>query len=345
MNKFGYRQGIISGIIISVCVVYLLRLFTYQVVSDKYKVMAENNSQRTETEYPARGLIYDRNNKLLVDNQAAYDLMIIPNQVKKFDTLELISILDITKESLEKRIQDCRDYVKFKPSVLVSQIPGNKYAVLQEKLYRYPGFYIQTRTLRKYNVSHSADVFGYIGEVNSEQMKDPYYAQGDYIGISGLEKTYEKHLRGTKGKRVVLVDNKNRVKGSFADGEYDEDAIVGENLYTTLDVDLQEYAYELMQNKKGGIVAIEPSTGEILVKMSSPGYDPQLMVGLDRGKNYSKLLNDPLKPLFDRTTMAQYPPGSIFKTVQALIGLQTKAISLQTQCTCSGGAYIVGENS
>ena len=163
MNKFGYRQGIISGIIISVCVVYLLRLFTYQVVSDKYKVMAENNSQRTETEYPARGLIYDRNNKLLVDNQAAYDLMIIPNQVKKFDTLELISILDITKESLEKRIQDCRDYAKFKPSVLVSQIPGNKYAVLQEKLYRYPGFYIQTRTLRKYNVSHSADVFGYIG--------------------------------------------------------------------------------------------------------------------------------------------------------------------------------------
>ena len=342
MNKFGYRQGIISGIIISVCVVYLLRLFTYQVVSDKYKVMAENNSQRTETEYPARGLIYDRNNKLLVDNQAAYDLMIIPNQVKKFDTVELISILDITKESLEKRIQDCRDYAKFKPSVLVSQIPGNKYAVLQEKLYRYPGFYIQTRTLRKYNVNHSADVFGYIGEVNSEQMKDPYYAQGDYIGISGLEKTYEKHLRGTKGKRVVLVDNKNRVKGSFADGEYDEDAIVGENLYTTLDVDLQEYAYELMQNKKGGIVAIEPSTGEILVKMSSPGYDPQLMVGLDRGKNYSKLLNDPLKPLFDRTTMAQYPPGSIFKTVQALIGLQTKAISLQTQCTCSGGAYIVG---
>ena len=342
MNKFGYRQGIISGIIVTVCIVYLLRLFTYQVVSDKYKIMAENNSQRTETEYPARGLIYDRNNKLLVDNQAAYDLMIIPNQVKAFDTLELISILDITKESLQKRIQDCRDYAKFKPSILVSQIPGNKYAILQEKLYRYPGFYIQTRTLRKYIVNHSADVFGYIGEVNSEQLKDPYYAQGDYIGISGLEKTYEKHLRGTKGKRVVLVDNKNRVKGSFADGEYDEDAIVGENLYTTLDVDLQEYAYELMQNKKGGIVAIEPSTGEILVKMSSPGYDPQLMVGLDRGKNYSKLLNDPLKPLFDRTTMAQYPPGSIFKTVQALIGLETKAISLQTQCTCSGGAYIVG---
>ena len=343
MNKFGYRQGIISGIIISVCVVYLLRLFTYQVISDKYKIMAENNSQRTETEYPARGLIYDRNNKLLVDNQAAYDLMIIPNQVKTFDTLELISILDITKEFLDKSIQRCRDYAKFKPSILVSQIPGDKYAVLQEKLYRYPGFYIQTRTLRKYNVNHSADVFGYISEVSTEQIeKDPYYAMGDYVGISGLEKTYEKHLRGVKGKHIVLVDNKNRIKGSFADGEYDEDAIVGKDLHTTLDVDLQEYAYELMRNKKGGVVAIEPATGEILVKMSSPGYDPQLMVGLDRGKNYSKLLNDPLRPLFDRTTMAQYPPGSIFKTVQALIGLQTKAISLQTRCTCNGGAYIVG---
>ena len=343
MNKFGYRQGIISGIMISVCVVFILRLFTYQVISDKYKILAENNSQRTETEYPARGLIYDRNNKLLVDNQAAYDLMIIPNQVKTFDTLELVSILEITQEALEKSIQRCRNYSTFKPSILVSQIPGNKYAVLQEKLYRYPGFYIQTRTLRKYNVNHSADVFGYISEVNAEQIaQDTCYAMGDYIGISGLEKTYEKHLRGTKGKRIVLVDNKNRIKGSFADGAYDEEAIVGEDLHTTLDVDLQEYAYELMRNKTGGIVAIEPSTGEILVKMSSPGYDPQLMVGLDRGKNYAKLANDPLRPLFDRTTQAQYPPGSIFKTVQALIGLQTKAISLQTTCTCNGGAIIVG---
>ena len=343
MNKFGYRQGIISGIMISVCVVFILRLFTYQVVSDKYKILAENNSQRTETEYPARGLIYDRNNKLLVDNQAAYDLMIIPNQVKTFDTLELVSILEITREALDKSIQRCRTYSTFKPSILVSQIPGNKYAVLQEKLYRYPGFYIQTRTLRKYNVNHSADVFGYISEVNADQIaQDTCYAMGDYIGISGLEKTYETHLRATKGKRIVLVDNKNRIKGSFADGAYDEEAIVGEDLHTTLDVDLQEYAYELMRNKTGGIVAIEPSTGEILVKMSSPGYDPQLMVGLDRGKNYAKLTNDPLRPLFDRTTQAQYPPGSIFKTVQALIGLQTKAISLQTTCTCNGGAIIVG---
>ncbi|WP_018336342.1 MULTISPECIES: penicillin-binding protein 2 [Butyricimonas] len=343
MNKFGYRKEIISGIIITVCAIYILRLFYYQVIDDTYKIMGDNNSQRTETLYPARGLIYDRNGKLLVDNQAAYDLLIIPDQVKKFDTLELISILDISKEYLEKGIQKCRSYARYKPSILISQITGDKYAILQEKLYRYPGFYTQTRTLRKYNVNHSADVFGYISEVSQEQItKNPYYAPGDYVGMSGLERTYEEHLRGTKGKQIVLVDNKNRKQGSFADGEYDEEAIVGENLHTTLDIDLQEYAYQLMRNKKGGIVAIEPSTGEILVKMSSPGYDPQLMVGLERGKNYSKLLNDPLNPLFDRTTMAQYPPGSIFKTVQALIGLQTKAITPHTQATCNGGAYIVG---
>ena len=343
MNKFGYRKGIISGIIIAVCAIYMFRLFSYQVIDDTYKVMADNNSQRTETQYPARGLIYDRNGKLLVDNQAAYDLMIIPRQVKQFDTLELISILGISREYLDRKIQECKDYSTWKASPLISQITGPKYAVLQEKLYRYPGFYIQTRTLRKYNVNHSADVFGYISEVTKEQIgKDTSYSRGDYVGANGLEYTYEKHLRGTKGKKILLVDRFNRVKGSFADGEYDHEAVVGEDLHTTLDIDLQEYAYQLMQNKKGGIVAIEPNTGEILVKMSSPGYDPQLMVGLDRGNNYSKLIQDPLRPLFDRTTMAQYPPGSIFKTVQALIGLQTKAITTNTRVSCHGGAPIVG---
>lgn len=343
MNKFGYRQGIIAAIIISVCVIYLLRLFTYQVVDDTYKIMADNNSQRIEIQYPARGLIYDRNGKLLVDNQASYDLMIIPRQVKSFDTVELITLFDVTREELEKRMATCRKYSPYKPSILFSQIPGEKYAYLQEKLYRYPGFYIQTRTSRKYNVNHSADVFGYISEVTPRQIeKDPYYSSGDYVGTSGLEYTYERRLRGKKGKKILLVDNKNRIKGSFRDGEYDEEAIVGQDLHTTLDIDLQDYAYKLMQNKKGGIVAIEPATGEILAKVSSPGYDPQLMVGLDRGKNYRALETDPLKPLFDRTTMAQYPPGSIFKTIQALIGLQAGVITTATTAECHGGAPIVG---
>jgi len=344
MNKFGYRKGIIAAIMVCVCVIYIVRLFSYQVLDDKYKRLADNNSQREEIQYPARGLIYDRNNKLLVDNQAAYDLMIIPRQVKTFDTAELISILGITRETLEKSIQDCKDYASYKPSILVSQITDDKYAILQEKLYRYHGFYIQTRTLRKYNVKHSADVFGYIGEVGKKKLEsDPYYKKGDYTGISGLEKTYEKQLRGQKGKKILLVDNFNRVKGSFADGAYDEAPVIGENLHTTLDIALQDYAYQLMQNKKGGIVAIEPRTGEILVKVSSPGYDPQLLVGLERGKNYAKLDSDPTKPLFDRTTMAQYPPGSIFKTIQALIGLQTGVVTAHTRFSCHNGASIGGK--
>lgn len=343
MNKFGYRKEIISWIMIGVCIIFILRLFTYQVVYDTYKIMADNNSQRIETQYPARGLIYDRNDKLLVDNQAAYDLMIIPNKTEEFDTLELLSILDISKEFLITNLQKCKKYATNKPSILISQITGDKYAVLQERLYRYPGFFVQTRTLRKYNLNHSADVFGYINEVTQNQIdKNPYYSMGDYIGTSGLERTYEKFLRGTKGKKILLVNNHNLVKGSYADGEYDEEASVGQALHTTLDIDLQEYAYKLMRNKKGGIVAIEPSTGEILVKMSSPGYDPQLMVGLERSKNYAKLSQDPLLPLFDRTTMAQYAPGSIFKTVQALIGLQMNAINPQTTCSCHGGANIGG---
>ena len=343
MNKFGYRQRIIAAIIIGVCAIYIARLFVYQILDDTYKIMADNNSQHIEIQYPARGLIYDRNGKLLVDNQASYNLMIVPRQVKTFDTLELLSAFDLTKEELEERMRACRKYSVYKPSVLVSQIPGDKYAAFQEKLYRYPGFYIQIRSARKYNVDHSGDVFGYTSEVTAEQIKkDPYYAPGDYIGASGLERAYETRLRGVKGKKIVLVDNKSQVQGSFRDGEYDEEAIVGQDLHTTLDIDLQEYATQLMRNKKGGIVAIEPATGEILAKVSSPGYDPKLMVGLDRGKNYRALQADTLTPLFDRTTMAQYPPGSIFKTIQALIGLQEGVITTATTVPCHGGAPITG---
>lgn len=308
-----------------------------QVVDDTFELKAMQNSQRIVTQYPARGLIFDRNNKLLVENQPAYDLMIIPRQVKSFDTLELLSILGIEKKMLVKNLEKCRKYSTFKASVLVSQITADKYAILQEKLYKYPGFFMQTRTLRKYNVAHSADVFGYIGEVSQAQIeRDSNYAPGDYIGINGLEKTYEKILRGIKGERILLVDNHNRIMGSYQNGEYDKSAVVGQNLTTTLDIDLQEYAYRLMQNKKGGIIAIEPATGEILLKVSSPGYDPQLMVGLERGKNYKKLSEDPHEPLFDRTVGAAYPPGSTFKTLQALYGLKEKVITPETCFECYG---------
>lgn len=340
MNKFSHRKTVISGIIISVCALYIIRLFYMQVLDDSFQEQAIRNSQRVETQYPARGLIFDRNQKLLVENQPAYDLMVVPRQVKEFDTTELITILNIDKELLERNLKKCRNYSPYKASILISQITADKYAVLQEKLYKYAGFFMQTRTLRKYNVSHSADVFGYIGEVSPAQIKrDSSYAAGDYIGINGLEKSYEDVLRGIKGEKILLVDNYNRIKGSYKNGEYDKPAIVGSNLITTLDIDLQEYAYQLMRNKKGGIIAIEPATGEILLKVSSPGYDPQLLVGLERGRNYRKLQEDPNVPLFDRTVMASYPPGSTFKTLQALIGLQEKVITPESSFECYGGYF------
>lgn len=315
-----------------------------QVIDNSFQEEAIRNSQRVETQYPARGLIFDRNNKLLVENQPAYDLMVTPRQVKAFDTTELISILNIEKPILVASLKKCYRYSPFKASILISQITADKYAILQEKLYKYPGFFMQTRTLRKYNVNHSADVFGYIGEVSQLQIeRDSTYASGDYTGINGLEKTYEHILRGEKGEKILLVDNYNRVKGSYKNGENDKHAVVGGNVTTTLDIDLQEYAYHLMRNKKGGIIAIEPQTGEILLKVSSPGYDPQLMIGLERGRNYRKLDTDPNLPLFDRTVSATYSPGSIFKTVQGLIGLEQGVISPETRYDCHKGNSFNGQ--
>lgn len=335
MNKFSHRKNVIAAIIICICSIYIIRLFYMQVVDESFQMKAIMNSQRIVTEYPARGLIFDRNHKLLVENQPAYDLMVIPQQVKTFDTTELISILGIEKENLLKGMIRCRRYSPFKASVLISQITADKYAVLQEKLYKYRGFFMQTRTLRKYNISHSADVFGYIGEASQAQIeKDSSYAPGDYTGITGLEKSYENLLKGTKGEKILLVDNYNRIKGSYKNGEYDKPAIVGKNLEITLDSDLQEYAYRLMKNKRGGIIAIEPATGEILLKISSPGYDPKLMIG-QRGKNYKKLEEDPNLPLLDRT-IASYPPGSTFKTLQALYGLKEGVITPESRFECFG---------
>lgn len=344
MNKFTHRKAIVSGLIIFVFIIYILQLFNLQVIDESYKLSAINNSQRIETQYPARGLIYDRNNELLVYNQAAYDLMVIPRQIKAFDTTELVSILGITPDLLKRNLEKCKKYSRYKASILISQITDTKYARLQEKLYKYPGFFIQTRTLRKYNVAHSADVFGYIGEVSQSLLeRDSSYAAGDYIGINGLEKSYEPVLRGKKGKKILLVDNYNRIKGSYQNGQYDIPAVVGGNLTTTLDIGLQEYAYRLMQNKKGGVIAIEPATGEILLKVSSPGYDPQLLVGLERSENYRNLQKNPNLPLFDRTVTATYPPGSIFKTIQGLIGLQEGVITPATTYECHHGNSFNGQ--
>ena len=336
MENYEERKYIIGSLIILLVTIYIIKLFSIQVLSDEYKNSANNNSQRHVTEYPARGLIYDRNGKLLVYNEAAYDLMVIPKQLESFDTLDLCKVLDIDIEQIRKDINKAKHYSYYKPSTLVKQISNITYSKLQEKLYKYPGFYVQARTIRMYPEHTAAHILGYIGEVNDKiTKKDKYYSSGDYIGISGIEKSYEKELRGKKGKQIFLVDVHNRIQGSYRDGKYDTLAISGKNLTTTIDADIQAYGELLMQNKIGSIVAIEPSTGEILAFISSPTYDPNMLVGRKRGKNYRKLSIDSLNPLFNRAIAAKYPPGSTFKLVQALIGLQAGLITPNTGFVCN----------
>jgi penicillin-binding protein 2 len=341
MNNFSERKYLIGGLFVLVVILFLIRLFNLQITDDTYKLSAENNSQRQITQYPARGLIYDRNGELLVYNQAAYDLMIVPRQLEVFDTTEFCQILGMEQADLIKRIAKAKRYSRYKPSIFLKQLSAESYAVLLEKLYKYPGFFVQTRTLRKYPRQSAAHVLGYLREVSDKNIRrDKYYKQGDYIGITGVENSYEKVLRGQKGVTVSLVDVHNRIKGSYKGGKYDKEPVVGKKLQTTLDIKLQEYGELLMQNKKGGIVAIEPSTGEILAKVSSPGYDPEFLVGRDFGKNYLSLLRDSVNPILDRTMMGQYAPGSIFKMVNALIGLQEGIITPNTRYECHNGYHV-----
>ena len=338
MNPFSERKYVVSFIIIGVALIMIVRLFILQVVDDSYKFSADNNSQRRVTQYPARGLIYDRNGKILVYNEAAYDLMVNPPQLKAFDTLEFCGVLHITKDQVKEGILAAKKYSRFKPSIFLKQISSETYAVLQEKLYKSPGFFVQPRTLRKYPDEIAAHVLGYIGEVDDKIIAgDPYYQMGDYIGISGIEKTYEEVLRGQKGVNIYLVDVHNTIKGSFQDGKYDKTSVAGTNITSTLDADLQEYGEKLMSSMKGSIVAIEPSTGEILAMVSAPTYNPSLLVGRVRSSNYQKLAIDSLKPLFNRTLMAKYPPGSTFKLIQALIGLQEQVIVPSSTFGCAMG--------
>ena len=343
MNKH-YR--VIIFLIIGVTLVFLLRLFQLQVLEKKYKYQAIENAVRRITEHPARGLVYDRNDSLLVYNDAAYDLMVVPNEMRGFDTTELCYILSISKEDLMKRIEKARNYSRMKPSLIAQQISKSNYGYLQEKMYKFPGFFVQNRTLRHYPKPIAAHILGYVGEADQKVLEaDDYYQLGDYIGISGIEKAYEQELRGTKGKRVVLVDVHNREMGSYKDGEEDEIAIQGLSLWSTLDMQLQEYGEKLMANKRGSIVAIEPATGEILCIVSTPSYDPNLLVGSARSKNYSALLLDSVRvPLFNRALQASYPPGSTFKLANGLIALQDEAITPKTVYSCGGG-YNMGSHT
>lgn len=346
MDLFKKRRLVVIFIFLFVFIVYVGKLFSLQILDEKYKDLANQNVIRKTKVYPNRGLIYDRKGKLLVVNDAIYEIYVIPRQVQQMDTTLFCNLLDIDKEYFTKQLSKARKYSKYKPSPFLKQVSAEQYAAFQEYLYKFPGFFGEIRLVRKYPIAAAAHVLGYVGEVSPRMVeKSPYYSSGDYIGISGLEQTYEPYLRGQKGSKMVLVDVYNRQQGSFADGEYDTAAVSGSNLKVSLDIALQAYGEQLMQNKKGCIVAIDPATGEILCMVSSPSFDPNLLSGRNRGNNFAALMADSMQPLFNRPIMAgSYPPGSTFKPIQALIGLQEESLSLNDAYPCYPG-YRMGSHT
>ncbi len=345
MNLFSDRKYVISAIFLTIAVLYLIRLFYIQVIDDKYKLAADDNALRHKIEYPERGVIYDRNGKILVYNEAAYDLMVIPKRVKNIDTADLCNMLQITKEAFIEKLKKLKKqkFSSFRPEVFEGEISLETYATLQEKLYKFPGFFVQARTLRKYPMRIAPHALGYVGEVDEKIISaNPYYRMGDNMGLSGVEKSYEEALRGQRGVKIVMVDVYNREKGSFEGGKYDTASVLGKSLTSSIDAELQQYGEQLMQNKVGAIVAIEPATGEVLTMVSSPTYDPNLLVGRLKKKNYPKMVRDTLKPLYNRATMAKYPPGSTFKLLNGLIGLHEGVINENTTFGCSRGFHFGG---
>lgn len=335
------RKFLLSFIIILTTFVYLGRLSYLQLIDNSSQNPLDDTAIKAVYDYPERGHIYDRNGKLLVDNQPSYDVMVIPREVKPLDTLEFCTLLNITHEDFNKKFKRANNYSPRLPSVFVPQLSKKEYAVLQEKMRKYEGFYIQKRSLRHYMTEAGANVLGYISEVNERDLKNhTYYQSGELIGRQGVEKQYEETLRGQKGVKFIQKDRFNRVIGSYKGGIYDTLPVPGKDIQLTLDIDLQAYGQKLMNNKRGGIVAIEPSTGQILALVTAPSYDPALLVGRERSKNYTKLYYDSIaKPLYDRGLIAMYPPGSPFKTINALIGLQEGVIDENTTVVCNGGYH------
>jgi penicillin-binding protein 2 len=338
------RKYIVIALIILASAGLLVRLFYLQVIKDSYRLSADNNVLRYVTQYPARGLILDRKGKIVVSNQAAYDLMVIPSQVSKnIDTSAFCSLLGIDNKFFAEKMKEAKNYSWRASSIFLKQLSAATYAGFQEKLFLYPGFYVQPRTLREYTKPVGAHLLGYVSEVDENLIKkDPYYKPGDYIGKLGIEGEYEKVLRGKRGVKIQLVDVFSRVKGSYSNGAFDTLAVQGADITSSIDLDLQEYGERLMKNKRGSIVALEPSTGEVLALVSSPTYDPGLLVGRVRSENFSRLQEDSLQnPLFNRALMASYPPGSTFKPVNGLIGLQEGVITEQTPFACHNGYLFV----
>ncbi len=352
MKDYGleYRRFVVAGVAIVIVVVYILRLFALQLMSDDYKKTADSNAFLRKIEYPSRGVITDRNGNLLVYNQPSYDIMVVEHEARDhFDTLELCQTLGISRRELDSCIAVMHDrrknpgYSRYTQQMLISQLSDQDFSVFQEKSYRFPGFYVQRRSIRQYGYSFAAHVLGDVAEVSRADIEDDdYYQPGDYIGKLGVERFYEKELRGEKGVQILLRDARGRVQGSYQNGAFDHKPVPGRNLTLSIDKDLQELAERLLEGKRGSIVAIEPQTGEVLCMATSPSYDPNIMVGRQRSKSHRLLQQDPNRPLFNRSIMGTYPPGSTFKTTQGLTFLSEGVITDKTLYPCYRGFICKG---
>ena len=333
------RKVLLPIIIITATSLLLIRIFYLQVVNDTFKLKSDNNAIKIKYDYPERGYIYDRYGKLMVANQPSYDIMVIPRDLKEIDTTEFCLLLNITKAYFIEKMTKAKVYSPRLPSVFLPQLNKLEYAAFQEKIRKFEGFYIQKRSLRDYQIAAGANVFGSITQVSEKEIaKNPYYNSGDFIGKQGVEQSYEITLRGVKGVKYIQKDKYNREIGSYKEGKYDTIAVQGEDINLTISAELQKYGEELMINKRGGIVAIEPSTGEILSLVTAPSYDPSILVGRQRSKNYTMLYRDSIaKPLYDRGLLAEYPPGSPFKIMTGLVGLQENVIDVHSTFMCNHG--------
>ena len=349
-HGFDYRKFVIGGVAILIVTVYIIRLFMLQITSDDYKKSAQSNAFLKRIEFPSRGVITDRNGKLMVYNQPAYDIMVIMNEEKgRLDTLEFCQTLGITREEFDQRMATIKDrsrnpgYSKFTQQLFISQLSDKDFSIFQEKMFRFPGFYVQRRSIRQYAYPYAAHILGDVAEVSpSDIEQDDYYQPGDYIGKQGVERSYEKQLRGEKGVQILLRDAHGRVQGSYQNGALDQRPKPGKDLTLSIDLKLQELGERLMEGKIGSIVAIEPSTGEVLCMVSSPSYDPRQMTGRQRSKNHALLAANPEKPLLNRSIMGLYPPGSTFKTSQGLTYLSEGIITPTTPFPCSHGFNFKG---
>lgn len=338
------RKFVIAGAAVAVAVVFIARLLSLQIMSEDYKKNADSNALLKRIQYPSRGVIYDRNGNLLVYNQPAYDITVIMKEIAGLDTADLCRTLNISPEFLRERFKNLKDrrrnpgYSPYTHQALLTQLSAEECGIFREKLFKFPGFYIQRRTVRQYSCDAGAHILGDIAEVSKAEMeKDEYYTQGDFIGKLGVERSYEKQLRGEKGVEILLRDARGRIRGSYMDGKFDKAPVAGKNLKLSLDIELQQLGERLLEGKIGSVVAIEPSTGEVLCLVSSPAYSPKLMAGRNRGKNHRIMASDPWKPLLNRAIMGTYPPGSTFKTAQALTFLQEGIVTPSTLYPCNHG--------